>query len=226
MRLLLHASPAGVGRGCSGGTESTAGGTLWRVAAARKTELAAMATGSLGEAGGTGAGFAARATTNHGHFIGDGADDVQYEVVDDQEDPRPDHDKAKEELQGGQKAVVMLDQAKPYKHPLEPCLDRRVLVREQGEQPHGRHSRREGRDTLKVCWGKRRYSRYSVHWPSPVGSSATQQIHAVARSAIASHGIPAASGGGALWLMPAVARAAAEQWSSGAAAERRPGACG
>ena len=82
-----------------------------------------MAAGSLGEAWGAGTGLAARTTTHHRYFIGDGAEDVQYEVVDDQEDPRADHDKAKEELQGCQKADVgMLGRAKPYKYPLEPCL--------------------------------------------------------------------------------------------------------
>lgn len=101
MCVFVYVGPRGSGRTRRPGTVC---GALRRVASSCETEVSTMATGSFRETGCARTGFATGSPANDRHLVGDGASDVQQQIVREQESPRPDHDEAKEELHKHQRS--------------------------------------------------------------------------------------------------------------------------
>jgi hypothetical protein len=57
-----------------------------------------MSVRPFGEAWCTWSGLSSSATTHHGNLVGDGAEDVKYQVIDDEHHPWADHDEAEYQL--------------------------------------------------------------------------------------------------------------------------------
>jgi hypothetical protein len=166
-------------------TESTSGGTL--LATSGETEFPTVSAGPLGQAWSARTSLPARAAADDGNLIGSGADHVQDEVVDDEEGPWPDHDDTQEHLQGPEVSTEFLagrKEAAPHKQPLQPCLHRHVLGREQGEQAHGRQrrTRRETRAAaerrMQTVHGAGRLRRSQRTGTARAGSDGAENRHA------------------------------------------------